>query len=257
MVEMSSNKIIALQAGNAVSFIATLAVNVLAGTTFFGEKTTAQISDQYPTLITPAGYVFAIWGIIYTLLAIYVVYQALPSQRNKPYQTQISGLFILSSIFNIIWLVLWGYGCVTISVALIAALLASLAAIYIRLNKIALSRQAKICVHLPFDVYFGWVTVATAANVAIAFSALGWIKWTAVDAVWAIVFAVILTFVFVVIAGLKRNDAYGLVAIWAFVGIAMNQAAIPAVQNTAFIAAAIVAIAVIAAAAYTLVKHSG
>jgi hypothetical protein len=50
----------ALQIGNIIAFIATLAVNGLANTSILGGKSTGQISDLYPTLITPAGYVFAI-----------------------------------------------------------------------------------------------------------------------------------------------------------------------------------------------------
>jgi hypothetical protein len=54
---------------NAVAFVAVVIVNGLAGsTTLIGGKTTAQVSDANPTLITPAGYVFSIWGVIYVLL---------------------------------------------------------------------------------------------------------------------------------------------------------------------------------------------
>jgi hypothetical protein len=43
---------------NAVAFVAVVIVNGLAGsTTLIGGKTTAQVSDANPTLITPAGYV--------------------------------------------------------------------------------------------------------------------------------------------------------------------------------------------------------
>ncbi|MCX8182599.1 MAG: hypothetical protein N3D12_05720 [Candidatus Methanomethyliaceae archaeon] len=48
---------------NVVAFFFMVIVNVLAGSTaIIGGKNTAQISDENPTLITPAGYVFAIWG---------------------------------------------------------------------------------------------------------------------------------------------------------------------------------------------------
>jgi len=51
---------------NIIAFVLMVIINGLAGsTTTIGGKNTAQISDANPTLITPAGYVFAIWGIIY------------------------------------------------------------------------------------------------------------------------------------------------------------------------------------------------
>lgn len=50
---------------NAVAFVAVVFVNGLAGsTTLIGGKTTAQVSDANPTLITPVGYVFSIWAVI-------------------------------------------------------------------------------------------------------------------------------------------------------------------------------------------------
>jgi hypothetical protein len=48
----TSKKAAALQIGNILAFVATLAVNGLASTSILGGKTTAQISDQYSTLIT-------------------------------------------------------------------------------------------------------------------------------------------------------------------------------------------------------------
>lgn len=93
---------------NIVAFVLTVIINSIAGsTTLIGGRNTAQVSDAFSSLITPAGYVFAIWGIIYILLGVFVVYQALPSQRGKDYQNKISWLFVLSSLFNIVWLFFW------------------------------------------------------------------------------------------------------------------------------------------------------
>ena len=96
-----------LKWSNIIAFAFTVIVNSLAGsTTLIGGVNTAQISDSNPTLITPAGYVFSIWGIIYVLLGVFVIFQALPSQKEKEYTKKISWLFVLSSIINIAWLFL-------------------------------------------------------------------------------------------------------------------------------------------------------
>ena len=77
---------------NIVAFALTVLVNGLAGsTTILGGKLTAAISDSNPTLITPAGYVFSIWGVIYILLGIFVVFQALPVQKGKEYHGKSAG----------------------------------------------------------------------------------------------------------------------------------------------------------------------
>jgi translocator protein len=248
MFVMSTSKAGALRVGNILAFIVTLIVNGLANTTLLGGKTTAQISNQNPTLITPAGYVFAIWGIIYALLAVFVVYQALPSQKSKEFHNQISALFILGSAFNVVWIFLWGYGYVATSVVPMLGLLATLAAIYLRLKigKSEVPSREKACVHLPFSVYLGWITVAAAADIAAALSSVGWITWAPSDAVWGILAAAIVLFITLVTIKTRGDIAYALVIIWALVGIAVNQSAVTSIVYTMGIAAVIVAAAILA-----------
>ena len=254
----TSKSAVALQIGNIAAFAITLIVNGLASTATLGGKTTAQISDQYNTLITPAGYVFAIWGIIYALLAVFVVYQALPSKKEKPFHQQISALFILGSAFNVAWIFLWQYGYILLSVAPIVALWGSLAAIYLRLKigKTNAPLGEKACVQLPFSVYFAWITAATAADIAAAVSYAGWIKWTAADAVWAIVAAAAILTVTLVVVAARRDVAFGLVVIWALVGIAVKQGATPNVVYTAEAEVIIVAVALIVAILRSMMKTS-
>ena len=64
------------------TYVVTVVVNGLAVALPLNGQTTAEISDRYPTLVTPAGYVFSIWSLIYLALLIFSVYQALPSQRT-------------------------------------------------------------------------------------------------------------------------------------------------------------------------------
>ncbi|MEM2889528.1 MAG: tryptophan-rich sensory protein [Candidatus Bathyarchaeia archaeon] len=120
---------------NIVAFAVMVVVNGLAGsTTIIGGKNTAQISDANPTLVTPAGYVFSIWGIIYILLGIFVFYQALPNQQAKEFGAKVGYLFIASSILNIVWLFLWQFEYLVFSVFVMFLLLATLIAIYLRLQ---------------------------------------------------------------------------------------------------------------------------
>ena len=55
-------------------YLAMIAINYLAASLPLGGRDTGAISDNYPNLFAPAGYAFSIWGLIYTLLAIYVIY---------------------------------------------------------------------------------------------------------------------------------------------------------------------------------------
>jgi len=120
---------------NAVAFVAVVFVNGLAGsTTLIGGKTTAQVSDANPTLITPVGYVFSIWAVIYVLLGVFVVFQALPGEKGREFRGKVGWLFIISSILNIVWIFLWQFEYLVLSVIVMLLLLATLILIYLRLD---------------------------------------------------------------------------------------------------------------------------
>jgi translocator protein len=253
---MASTKSAALKIGNVLAFVVTLAVNGLANTLLLGGRTTGAVSDLYPTLITPAGYVFAIWGIIYTLLMIFLIYQVLPNQREKPFLRDVSFLFILSCVLNVVWIFLWQYDYITWSIVPMFALWATLAAIYLRLKvgKSNAPLKEKAFVHLPFSVYFAWITVAAAADVAAALSQSGWVKWTSANVVWGVLAMAAVLIVTLVVVAARKDVAFGLVVVWALVGIAVKQSAEPNIVLTAEVGAVIAAVAVVAAAIYSKLK---
>lgn len=255
---MSVNKGAFLQGINVVAFIVTVAVNVLAGsTTLLGGVTSGAVSDQYPTLITPAGYTFSIWGIIYTLLLVFIVYQALPRNREQPFVGQVGVLFALSSVLNVFWLILWHYEFITSSVALMLALLATLIAIYLRLGigRADISLREKVCVHVPFSVYLGWITVASIANVAVALRFVDWGGGGIDPVTWAVLVigvALVITLAAIV---LRKDAAYSLVIVWALVGIRAKQLETQAVTLTAEVGIAIILIALVAATVVSRLKR--
>jgi benzodiazapine receptor len=241
----NSVKTLLLQSLNVLAFAVTVIVNGLASSLALNGKTTAEISDQYFTLVTPAGYVFSIWGVIYALLLAFVVFQALPSQRGKPFLGQISVLFILSSVFNVVWLFLWHYDQIVVSVVLMFALLATLIAVYLRLGigKTVVSVKERVFVHLPFSVYLGWITVASIANVASALVAVGWDGFGLASDVWAVLVIGVALLITLGVIATRRDVAYSLVLVWALVGIAVNQSAYQNIVLAAEISAVIILVA--------------
>ena len=211
---------------NILFFVLTVIVNSLAGsTTILGGKLTAEISDANPTLITPAGYVFSIWGIIYILLGSFVVFQALPSQQGKGFQKSVGWLFVLSSIANIVWLFLWQFEYLSFSVVVIFLLLATLILIYLRLNigKSAVSLREKLAVHVPFSIYLGWITIASIANVSVFLVSENWDGFGIGAETWATLIIVVALILTVLVLATRKDIAYSLVIIWALVGIAVKQ----------------------------------
>jgi len=243
---------------NIIAFIITVLVNSLAGsTTILGGKNTAVISDSNPTLITPAGYVFSIWGIIYVLLGIFIVFQALPSQKGRSYQKRIGPLFVLSSILNIVWLFLWQYEFLAYSVVIMFLLLATLITIYLRLDigKSIVSKLEKLAVQTSFSVYLGWITIASIANVAVTLVSANWNGFGIAQETWAILIIIIALLIALLVLATRRDLAYGLVIIWALVGIAVKQSGNQNIVLIAGISAILIALTEVAIVFYLKYKH--
>ncbi len=245
---MESNNSSILRYANILFYALTVVVNSLAGgTTILGGQLTSAVSDANPTLITPAGYVFSIWGIIYALLGVFVIYQALPSQKGRDYQNKIGWLFALSSLINILWLFLWQYNYLSVSVALMFALLATLILIYLRLGigKSKTILRERIAIHLPFSVYLGWITVASIANVAVTLVSLGWDGFGISPETWVILVVAVALIITMLMLITRKDVAYSLVIIWALVGIGVKQSGNQTIVMLTEISAAIVAVALI------------
>ena len=223
---MKANNPVLLKWSNIVAFVFTVLVNSLAGsTTIIGGVNTAQISDSNPTLITPAGYVFSIWGIIYVLLGIFVIFQALPSQRGKEYTKKIGWLFVLSSIINIAWLFLWQYKLLSLSVILMFLLLATLIMIYIRLGigKTIVTFRERLATQAPFSTYLGWITIATIADVSATLVSVNWNGFGIGPETWATLIIIVALLIALLVIATRRDIAYSLVIVWALIGIAVKQ----------------------------------
>jgi hypothetical protein len=231
---------------NIIAFALTVLVNGLAGsTTILGGKLTAEISDANPSFITPAGYVFSIWGVIYVLLGMFVVFQALPSQKEKNYHERIGWLFVFSSLLNIAWLFLWQFEYLGLSVILMFLLLATLIAIYLRLNigRSPVPLGERLAVHVPFSVYLGWITIASIANVTVTLVSVEWDGFGISQETWAFLIVIIALLITLLVVATRKDLAYGLVVVWALLGIAVKQSGNQNIVTTTEISAVVIVIA--------------
>jgi len=227
---------------NIIAFVAVILINGLAGsTTLIGGQDTAQVSDNNFTLITPAGYTFAIWGIIYTLLGLFVIYQALPSDKGKTTE-KVGWFFILSCIANICWIFLWQFEFLAFSVVLMFLLFASLLKVYLNLGirKSSISWRERIAVQAPFSVYFGWITIASIANVAAALVSVGWDGFGLSAETWGILVILIALLITTLVVITRKDVAYGLVIVWALIGISVGQSDIQNISLLTQISAVVV-----------------
>lgn len=231
------------QFANLFSVLIALAVNVLASTLPLNGQNTGEISDRFPVYFVPAGYVFAIWSLIFIGWIAFAIYQFQPSQKESPRLRRLGYLFALSGFANAGWLFCWHYNQFGLSVLVMLLLLGLLIASYLRLdvNRFPVSAVERWSVDIPFSVYLGWITVATVANITAWLYLFEWNGFGIADPAWAVIMLVIASMLGVAMAITRRDAAYLSVLVWAFVGIAVKQTPAPMVVNTAWIAAALMA----------------
>jgi hypothetical protein len=232
---------------NLTFFAATFVINVLANALPFNNQSTGEISDRFPVYFVPEGYVFSIWGLIYLLLAIFAVYQALPAQRENPALRRIGYWFALSCVFNSTWMFMWHYNFFGLSLVMMLGLLFSLIMVYTRLGigVTPAGLAENWIIRLPFQVYLGWITVATIANATNVLYDIGWNGWGVSDEIWMVIMLAAALVIAGIIAWTRQDIPYLLVLIWALVGIALKHEAVTLVATATWAATIGVALLVV------------
>ncbi len=211
-----------------LSLIAMLAVNALSSILPINGVTPKEVSDRYPNLFVPAPLAFSIWGVIYLLVIAYTLYQFGLFRKkgeavNAALLTKTGVFFIISSLFNLSWILAWHYGQLALSFVILALFLFTM--IQLRLSIRArepLSLKEKWFVRLPFSVYFGWITVATIAGAVALLVGYGFSGLGISEPAWAVIILLVGAGIGIATALTFRDIAYLLVFVWAYTNILMN-----------------------------------
>ncbi len=217
---------------NLIGLIVVIAVNYLANWLELNGQSTGDVVNQDPVPFQPAGWVFSIWGLIYLLLATFVIYGLLPAGRHNARLQRLSPFFLIANLANICWIVLWHYEQFFASLVLILVLLVSLLAIYVVLRARNPLRRSvpveqptiiqRLVLWLPFSVYLGWVCVAALANLMVWLDRSGWDGGPFSYNLWAVIFMLGGTAIAAAFAWIARDPIIPLVMMVAFTGIASH-----------------------------------
>lgn len=225
-----------------IATVGLIAFNYLAAQGYIGGVTPAFVSDKYPSLITPAGYAFAIWSLIYLGLTAFSIYQILPSNAERFHNLR--SAYILSCAANCAWIYFWHQEAIVVCVGIIFLLLGTLAFINVRLRNTAATGEFWLA-KFPFGLYFGWVTAASILNATIA---LIYLKIQIADSVAVIAGAALLltaTVLGVIVRFKLNNPFYPLAIAWALTAIAVKQSGQTLIVATAAVGVIILLIAAI------------
>ena len=213
-----------LKISAALGYIAMVAVNFLANALPIGGVTTGEASDSFGNLFTPAGITFSIWGLIYLLLLGYTIYQFGFGKKNTSEQREqlfatINKYFLITSMANIAWIFAWHYGVIWLSMLIMFALLFFLIKIADVINKEKYNALETVLVRLPFGVYFGWITVATIANITVFLVSINWNGFGIAESIWIVIVLTVGALIGSIRMLKDKNIYYGLVLVWAYGGI--------------------------------------
>lgn len=203
-----------------VATVGMIILNWLAATGLYGGIETGAISGKYPTHITPAGFAFAIWSLIYLGMIAFSIYQALPSNAAK--FRDLRRFYILSCAANGAWLYFWSQEMMIVSLLVIIFLLTTIGTINVKLRATETNAEYWL-VKVPFGLYFGWVTAATILNVTITLVSLG-VDFS--DTMTKLTGAALMLIVAALAAFVRwklKNYFYPLAIAWALTAIAVKQ----------------------------------
>ncbi len=199
-------------------YVLVLVVNYLANSLPLNNRSTGDISDSYPSLFTPAGFTFSIWGIIYILLGVFVV-KAVVIDNNQflsSYSTTFVILFLATCITNVLWLFCWHYDKIGLSLIIMTIFLAILSIITFYIKD--LDHFAKI----SFSVYTGWISIAFIANITIFLVKQNIPFFQNNEFIWFIIVMLVGVAIGFTVMILTKNLIYVTVFIWAYFGIFMK-----------------------------------
>ncbi len=203
---------------NIIALTIVLTVNALANILPINDMNTGEVSALYPSLFTPAGFTFSIWSVIYLLLIGFAIVQW--KILSRPYFTELSLWFLLSSLANISWILAWHHLFIYASVLIMAVLLFSLVKIFLLIQSVEISSiPEKIFIKLPFVFYLSWICVATIANVSALLVSLSWEGGILTPEKWTITMISIASALGIFISRRFREPSFLLVLMWALYGI--------------------------------------
>jgi len=129
-----------------------------------GALSNGAMSARHPTLLTPAGYAFSIWGVIFTGLVAYTGWQLLPAQRAAPLPRQLNSLLTRAVLMTTAWTLVFSYELIGSSLTVMLLILLLLAQAYGRARRLVLADATPAWPVWFLSLYLGWIMLATVLN---------------------------------------------------------------------------------------------
>ncbi len=209
---------------NLISVVFVIVVNYVSQALRLNDTTIGEVSKKYDNLFTPAGYAFAIWGLIFLGLLAYAIFQvqrAFFSEKASPFIEQTGYWFILANVLNAAWVIAFVYDYTGLSVVIMLGILLSLIKIILNTNMERWDAPIEVIalVWWPICLYSGWIAVATIANVSAYLTKIGWDGFGIGNQEWTIIMIAIATLLNTVMIWKRNMREFAIVGVWSLIAI--------------------------------------
>ena len=200
--------------------------NYWANTGNIGGKTVGELSDEYASLFTPAGYAFAIWGIIFIGLLVLSGYQLKLAFSGGPHSESILQMgpwLIFANLGNAVWLWFWLNEQTGWSVLIMLFILFSLIQVILKLNMERWDAPIPVIALLwwPISAYSGWIAVATIANISAYLAKENWLALFS-EEIWTVIMVGVAGALNLFMIYTRSMREFALVGVWAILAIAVR-----------------------------------
>jgi len=206
-----------------IGLILLLALYIMTLNGFFGPHPIGTTSTSTRPLIVPKGFAFSIWGLIYTGLIAFPIYQFI-KKKEHPKWCSLRVWYSLNVVLNGLWLVCASYDWLWITVIIILMMLFSLIKIDHQIRNMK-NEGVEINYWIEsfvFSIYFGWVTLATVLNIAAALKFYDWDAWGIPELYWSLIILSITVVIIIKLFRSYHDQAFMTVGIWAFFALALR-----------------------------------
>ena len=178
--ELTSFQSIMLNYLNALNLIGYV-VNVFFAffsTLTFDIKGPGELSDKYQTIITPTGFIFSIWGVIFIFQGIFTVVQMLKDFRAvdlvRSHSSGVSYWYFITCIAQSAWTILFGKEMILQSTIAMLIILYSLVQ-FVQNQSSQTNKSAKEIwlLTFPFQIHCGWIFCASMLNINVMAISMG------------------------------------------------------------------------------------
>lgn len=227
---------------NLISVLFAIGMSYFSQILEINNNTIGEVSNEYNSLFTPAGFTFAIWGVIYIGLLLMAGYQVYITFKNASKDEKLNfrtgPYFIIANVSSALWVLAWLYEYAFLSVILMLIILLSLIKLILMNNMERWDAPLKTLAFFwwPICLYSGWITVATIANISSVLLKYNWDAWGLSEVVWTHIMIVAAFLINLVIIYTRNMREFALVGVWALFGIYYKNISIE--PNVAYVAIA-------------------